>query len=62
MVLKKLPCPNVTNSLGLLETTITNSKGQTSVYTFNIVQGVALASNVAGPGCATCGIGDTSYT
>ncbi|VAW91952.1 hypothetical protein MNBD_GAMMA22-2517, partial [hydrothermal vent metagenome] len=51
-----------TDGFGNIQNTVTNSNNQSTIYTFNTVVGVALSSSVAGPGCATCGTGDTSYT
>ncbi|MDH3885670.1 MAG: DUF6531 domain-containing protein, partial [Desulfobacterales bacterium] len=41
---------------------ITNSKGIDSTYTTATQIGVALVTDITGPGCATCGTGNTSYT
>ncbi|UCC56353.1 MAG: RHS repeat protein, partial [Gammaproteobacteria bacterium] len=42
--------------------TVTNSKGIDSTYTTATQIGVALVTDITGPGCATCGTGNTSYT
>lgn len=42
--------------------TVTNSKGVDSIYSTNTRIGVALVTDITGPGCVTCGTGDTSYT
>ncbi|MBU1192528.1 MAG: RHS domain-containing protein [Gammaproteobacteria bacterium] len=41
--------------------TVTNSRNQPSTYSTAIQLGVALVTNIAGPGCSTCGTGNTSY-
>ena len=40
---------------------VTNSLGQPSTYSTAVQLGVALVTDVSGPGCATCGSGNTSY-
>ncbi|MFV1998688.1 MAG: DUF6531 domain-containing protein, partial [Acidiferrobacterales bacterium] len=40
--------------------TVTNSLSQPSSYATLVLSGVSLVSDVIGPGCATCGDGDTS--
>ena len=42
--------------------TVTNSNGHASTYTLDLQRGVALVSNITGPGCASCGTGNTSYS
>ncbi|MCO6445309.1 MAG: RHS repeat protein, partial [Anaerolineae bacterium] len=42
--------------------TVTNSRNQPSTYNTAVQLGVALVTNIAGPGCSTCGTGNTSYT
>jgi RHS repeat-associated protein len=42
--------------------TVTNSKGVDSTYTTATQIGVALVTDITGPGCATCGNSNTSYT
>jgi RHS repeat-associated protein len=42
--------------------TVTNSKGFASTYTTGTQIGVALVTDITGPGCATCGNGNRSYT
>lgn len=41
--------------------TVTNSLGQESIYSTEIRLGVALVTEVAGPGCSTCGTSDSNY-
>ena len=41
--------------------TVTNSLNQPSTYSTAVQLGVALVTDVSGPGCATCGTGNTSY-
>ena len=41
--------------------TVTNSRGQPSTYSTATQLGVALVTDIAGPGCSTCGSGNTSY-
>ena len=41
--------------------TVTNSLGRPSTYTTAIQLGVALVTDISGPGCSTCGNGDTNY-
>jgi RHS repeat-associated protein len=40
---------------------VTNSLGQPSTYSTAVQLGVALVTDVAGPGCSTCGNADTGY-
>ncbi len=40
---------------------VTNSLGQTSVYLTTVQLGVVLTAGVNGPGCSTCGTGNTVY-
>ncbi|MDH5515470.1 MAG: DUF6531 domain-containing protein, partial [Gammaproteobacteria bacterium] len=47
---------------GTIVRTVTNSKGQDTVYTVIDVNGVALPASIAGPGCATCAGGNSTYT
>ena len=42
--------------------TVTNSKGISSAYTTTTQNEVVLVTGTAGPGCATCGRGNTTYT
>ena len=42
--------------------TVTDSKGVVSTYTTMAQNGTILVTNISGPGCASCGMGDTSYT
>ena len=42
--------------------TITNSRGGVSTYNTIEQLGVALVTEVSGPGCSTCGNGNTSYS
>jgi RHS repeat-associated protein len=41
--------------------TVTNSRGHASSYDTVEQLGVALVTNIAGPGCSTCGTGNSSY-
>ena len=41
--------------------TVTNSAGNPSIYSTITQLGTVLTGEVAGPGCAACGSGDTSY-
>ncbi|MGB5338131.1 MAG: RHS domain-containing protein, partial [Gammaproteobacteria bacterium] len=41
--------------------TITNSKGQPSIYTTPAQVGVSLITDITGPGCSTCGTGNTAF-
>ena len=41
--------------------TVTNSRGQASTYSTAVQLGVALVTDIAGPGCSTCGGSNTSY-
>jgi len=41
---------------------ITNSRGISSVYQTAINDGIPLITQITGPGCTTCGQGDTKYT
>ena len=41
--------------------TVTNSLGQPSTYATATQLGVSLVTDVSGPGCATCGSGNTDY-
>ena len=41
--------------------TLTNSNGQASIYATELQNGVRLVTDVSGPGCATCGAGNTRY-
>ena len=41
--------------------TVTNSRGQPSTYNTAVQLGVALVTDISGPGCSTCGTGNTSY-
>jgi RHS repeat-associated protein len=41
--------------------TVTNSKGINSTYITDTRLGVALVTEITGPGCATCGTGNTGY-
>ncbi|HEY9199455.1 MAG TPA: RHS repeat-associated core domain-containing protein [Gammaproteobacteria bacterium] len=41
--------------------TVTNSRGQASTYDTAVQLGVALVTDITGPGCSTCGTGNTSY-
>lgn len=41
--------------------TVTNSHGQPSTYDTTVQLGVALVTDISGPGCTTCGTGNTSY-
>jgi len=41
---------------------VTNSNGDASTYTTATQLGVALVTDVSGPGCSTCGTGNSSYT
>ncbi|RKZ61720.1 MAG: hypothetical protein DRQ44_11555, partial [Gammaproteobacteria bacterium] len=34
--------------------TLTNSRGEATIYTINALNGVSLVANIAGPGCSTC--------
>ncbi len=40
---------------------VTNSLNQLSTYSTAVQLGVALVTDVSGPGCATCGTGNSSY-
>jgi RHS repeat-associated protein len=42
-------------------TTVTNSRNTASTYSFINQFGVGLVSNITGPGCSSCGSGDSSY-
>ncbi|MBI3562866.1 MAG: RHS repeat-associated core domain-containing protein [Gammaproteobacteria bacterium] len=42
-------------------TTVTNSRNVASTYSFINQFGLGLVTNVSGPGCSTCGNGDSSY-
>ncbi|MBI3561983.1 MAG: RHS repeat protein, partial [Gammaproteobacteria bacterium] len=42
-------------------TTVTNSRNVNSVYSFTNRFGLNLVSAIAGPGCSSCGSGDSSY-
>ncbi|MDH5444765.1 MAG: DUF6531 domain-containing protein [Gammaproteobacteria bacterium] len=42
-------------------TTVTNSKAVSSTYAFENKLGVMYLSSIAGPGCSSCGNGNTSY-
>ncbi len=42
-------------------TTLTNSRNIASTYSFINQFGVGLVSNITGPGCSSCGSGDSSY-
>ena len=41
--------------------TVTNSNGETSTYTRVIYNGVPMVADVTGPGCVSCGTGNSSY-
>ncbi len=41
--------------------TVTNSKGDSTVYTTVLQHGVARLAGVSGPGCTSCGTADTRY-
>ena len=41
--------------------TVTNSLGEISTYSTAIQQGTTLVTDIAGPGCSTCGSSNTSY-
>ena len=41
--------------------TLTNSNSQPSIYNTELRNGVRLVTDVSGPGCATCGVGNTRY-
>ena len=41
--------------------TVTNSKGQPSTYTTATRVGVSLITDISGPGCSTCGAGNSSF-
>jgi RHS repeat-associated protein len=41
--------------------TVTNSRGQQSTYSTAVQHGVALVTDISGPGCSTCSTGNTSY-
>ena len=41
--------------------TLTNSKGQTTTYTFKTQHGQKLVTEISGAGCATCQSGTTTY-
>lgn len=41
--------------------TVTNSNGDASTYSTSVQLGVALVTDISGPGCSTCGTGNTSY-
>ena len=47
---------------GLATRTVSDGKGNQSTYTTIHQNGVALLASVAGPGCASCGNGDASYS
>jgi RHS repeat-associated protein len=40
---------------------ITNSRGNTSIYSTTTQLSVGLVTDITGPGCTTCGSGNTSY-
>lgn len=40
---------------------VTNSRGQSSTYSTATQLGVALVTDISGPGCSTCGTSNTSY-
>jgi len=42
-------------------TTVTDGRGATSTYHFIAQHGARLVSGIDGPGCSTCGTGDSSY-
>jgi RHS repeat-associated protein len=42
--------------------TVTDSLGRITTYTINKSGGKSHATNISGPGCSSCGQGDTSYT
>lgn len=42
--------------------TVTNSKGSPSTYTTANRLGVALVTGISGPGCASCGSGNSAYS
>ncbi len=42
-------------------TTVANSRGATSTYRFIAQHGARLVSGIDGPGCSSCGTGDSSY-
>ncbi len=46
---------------GNISRTIINSLGQPSTYLTTVQLGVVLVTDVSGPGCSTCGTGNTSY-
>lgn len=41
--------------------TVTNSLGDASTYSITSQLGTALVTDITGPGCSTCGSGDTSF-
>ena len=43
------------------ERTVTNSLNQPSTYSTTVQLGVALVTDISGPGCSTCGTADSSY-
>lgn len=47
---------------GIATRTVTDSRGNQSVYTTIHRNGVALLSSVSGAGCVSCGNGDSSYS
>lgn len=40
---------------------VTNSLGQTTTYSTTVQLGASLVTGIDGPGCSTCGAGDTNY-
>jgi RHS repeat-associated protein len=44
------------------QSTVTNSLGRVTTYTIDKTGGKSHVTSIAGPGCKSCGNGDTSYT
>ena len=43
------------------KTEVTDGRGNTTIYTFEVIQGVAVTTSVQGPGCSSCGNSDVTY-